>query len=198
VPYYFYEPTSGLINLVYPVALINNNVILVMHKTLADVLSGFAYVESGVQYYGNTIPNDFVAVQIPTSYDQKFRLDQMYPNNANYNATTPNGSTYNSFLITQEYNTGYKFYDIRRVVLLTSMPVRQEYQPDTQTSEVNGRIILTDYVVPLSTWGHLDQTLFYLPSSFDRGMDIMTNIDIYNISFDFKYEDIGSRLNGIF
>jgi hypothetical protein len=146
---------------------------------------------------GYTVPIGYVAINVPANVASSYRLDPNYPNNSNYNITSPSGFTYNSYLITQEYNTSYNFYDVRKVVVMTTMPFRQEYLPNLETSKVPGRLILTDYDVPINKWGDLDQTLYYIPEVYDRWVDITTNEEIRSISFDFKYEDLYGELNDL-
>jgi hypothetical protein len=77
------------------------------------------------------------------------------------------------------------------------MPLRQELKPDLKTSKLEGKLILTDYSVPIDRWGSIDQILHYFTNVFDRWIDLATAEDITDISFDFEYEDIYGNINDI-
>jgi hypothetical protein len=91
------------------------------------------------------------------------------------------------------------------VVLLTSLPVRGEILPNSgvinvgsSTAQSGSRIILTDYDVPINYWGDLNQTLYYIPSTLDRWVDLITNQQLDRLSFNFQYEDTLGNLNQLY
>jgi len=196
-PYFFWDSTTSLINLVYPWALYNNNIYIIVHNSLFSLISSFPFINEGASINGSVVPTGYVALNIPNNLGNTLRMDPMYPNTNAYTGTAPNGTSYNSFLITQEYNTSYNFYNIRKVTIKTSMPFRQEMLPNLDTANVGGQVILTDYDVPINKWGDLDQTLYYIPSVYDRWVDIITTKEINKISFNFQYEDLFGNLNDI-
>jgi len=84
-------------------------------------------------------------------------IDQAYSTATPYSSSTPSDATYNALKITQEFNTSYNFSNLSKVFLLTSLPVRSEYMPNSgvinvgdSTATTSSRIILTDYDVPIN------------------------------------------------
>jgi hypothetical protein len=203
-PYFSWDPTTHLLSIAYSQYFLANNIYLIMSQSLFNIIGSFPYYASGRVINQNTVPNGYVMINSSTySWNQAY-IDQGFPAPSS-TTTTPSGATYNAVRITQEYNTSYNFNNVDKVVLLTSLPFRPEILPNSgiinvgsTTAQTSNRIILTDYDVPINYWGDLNQTLFYIPSTLDRWVDVITNQQLDRLSFNFQYEDTLGNLNQLY
>jgi hypothetical protein len=202
-PYFSWDPTTHLLSIAYSQYFISNNIYIILSQSLFNVIGSFPYYSSGTKVNGNTVPNGYVMINSTTYTWNQAYIDNGFPSSSS--TTTPSGSSYNAIKITQEYNTTYNFNNVDKVVLLTSLPIRGEFLPNSgvvnagsTSAQTSSRIILTDYDVPINYWGDLNQTLYYIPATLDRWVDIITNQQLDRISFNFQYEDTLGNLNQLY
>ena len=201
-PYFTWDPTTHLLSLAFSQYFIANNIYLIMSQSLFNVIGSFPYYPAGTNVNGNTVPPGYVMINSSTYAWNQAYIEQGFPSSS---TTTPSGATYNAIKITQEYNTSYNFNNVDKVVLLTSLPIRGEVLPNTgvinagsTSAQTGSRIILTDYDVPINYWGDLNQTLYYIPATLDRWVDVITNQQLDRLSFNFQYEDTLGNLNQLY
>jgi hypothetical protein len=205
-PYFYYDPISHLFYFVSSNYSYEQGMLTIISQSIFNVMGGFPYFLPGEGAgTNNVVPEGYVGINIYYATWNQVYTDLGFPSTGTGAATSPSGQTYNAIKISQEFNTSYMFNNLSKVVLLTSLPVRSEFLPNggvvnvgDSSATTSSRIILTDYDVPINYWGDLNQTLYYIPQTLDRWVDMYTNKELSRLSFNFQYENTFGVLNQLF
>jgi len=130
-PYLYWDPTTHLLNYVYPYYLQSQQIFPIFSQPLFNIIGSFPYIPSGTTVLGQTVPEGYVMLDVVNTLWVQAYVDQAYSTAAPYSNTAPSGATYNALRITQEFNTSYNFSNHSKVVLPASLPVRSEFLPNS-------------------------------------------------------------------
>lgn len=185
VPYFYYNTTLELVQLIVPHIFADGSVVLSMfiNESSLRFLDAFQFKFNG---YNNVAGNDYYFVlQNQTQF--------FYPP---YSGTGT--STY--YIYTQEYNMLYYWASLRKIVITSNgLPILNEIIPAPGNSGVSVSFpIITDFVPQISDAGDTKSIAIYNPSSQYRLVDLTGSVSLSKLDIRLYWQDIAGNLYNIF
>jgi hypothetical protein len=190
-PYLFYDDETRLFNLVYPTNYYGANapqVLIIFSNDLYYFVAGLPAKPS------SDFPGYF-ELNLGSSLSHPYFSNVLDLNGAPIVSSTSGFTKYNSFILTSEFSTSYRFNDIQSVIVTTNIPIRQEQLPlnssnlftsgPNSVAYISTLSVLSDFSVNITQFGQQYESLVYYPQSQFRWTDMISDNQLDRLSFGF-------------
>lgn len=189
-PYLVLNQGQQLLSWIIPDGFIQANCMIYWNVELNNYLSGFhSYWTHDPTTNIGTHANYLL---ITATRNQNNYYDTI-PDYLNYANPTPEQNI-KLWYFSQEYTTLNYWNSLRKIVIATNLPIKNEYIPSFTPgggqNDINANFpILTDFVPALEKGGDTRSIVYYVPTSQYRLVDMTDNNPIYDISLRLFWED---------
>jgi len=220
-PYFYWDPTTELVHLVYPSAIITptNKPLIFMNTALQQWIDGFSLTYRGVQTQGNDFYFNLYNTLLPVPPYPG--AEDLFVPTTGYPVTYPAGASGASgpvgqigatgaecpcsgasgpsvpyyFDIKQEYKSLNNQVALKKIYITsTGLPTIPEFTPGSQTASSSTLPILTDFVPNVNNLSDAKSVAYYFPQSQYRLIDMISSTPIQSFDLQILWVD---QFNGI-
>jgi hypothetical protein len=189
-PYLFYDDETRLFNLVYPTNYYGN-----APQVLIIFSNDLYYFVAGLPAKPSPDKPGYFELNLNSSPYHPFFSDFLDLAGAPIVTSTSGYTKYNSYILTSEFSTSYRFNDIQSVIVTTNIPIRQEQLPlnssnlftsgPNNVAYISTLSVLSDFSVNITQFGQQYESLVYYPQSQFRWTDMVSDNQLDRLSFGF-------------
>jgi hypothetical protein len=190
-PYLFYDDETRLFNLVYPTNYYGGT----GPQVLMIFSNDLYYFVAGLPAKPSPDKPGYFELNLNSSPYHLFFSDILDLNGTPIVVSTSGFTRYNSYILTAEYSTSYRFNDIQSVIVTTNIPIRQEQLPlnsanlftsgPNSVAYISTLAVLSDFSVSITQFGQQFENLIYYPQSQFRWTDMISDSQLDRLSFGF-------------